>query len=103
MTMQVQLKNTETGAVTTHFSVDAKDILARGEHVQVGGVPVAFQPQPKVREPGPATVETVPGEPTLKSAGFGKWNVLKADGSKANDKPLSKPDAEALLAALPKE
>ena len=101
MAVLVQLKNIKTGEVTTHFSVDAADILPQGEHVQIGGPRVSFAPAKVVvpPEPGPPVL-TSGGEPSLKHRGGKKWDVLNADGSKANTDALSKADAEALLATL---
>lgn len=75
MAVIVKLKNKATGEVTEHFSVDAKEILPRGEHEQIEGRPVMFallaQPEPEespapaaepVTEPAPASE----GEPQEK-------------------------------------
>lgn len=96
MSVRVELKHKETGEITTHFSVDAADILGRGEHVQIGGprvVPVASK----------APAEKPADGPVLKQTGGGKYNVVLPDGSNANPEPLKKADAQALLASLTSE
>lgn len=43
-----------------------------------------------------------PGQPQMINKGFGKYDVLDAEGKPVNDKPLPKAEAEALLASLQK-
>lgn len=101
MSVRVYLKNKATGEITEHFSVDAKEILPRGEHEQVGGLPVAFDapPVPAPKEPGPPVIVTDP-VPRMEHKGAGRYVVFGVDGSLITEKPVSKDDAEALLATL---
>lgn len=111
MAPRVQLKHLQTGNVSDHFSVDAAEILASGEYEQVGGPAVRYSLKPKpAPEPGPPVIapeapapapEQKPlTKPHMVHKGFGKWDVLRGDDSVANEEPLKKADAEALLATL---
>lgn len=100
MGVHVYLKHKATGEITEHFSVDAKEILPRGEHEQVGGLPVSFAaPVRAAVEHGPPVVKSDP-VPHMEHKGAGRYVVIGADGSQITEKPLSKEDAQALLATL---
>ena len=101
MAVIVQLKHIPTGQVTQRFSVDAADMLATGEYVQIGGLPVkvATVVAPVEKQPGPPVIENA-GKPSMTHKGAGKYIVSDASGAVITEKPISKADAEALLATL---
>lgn len=100
MSVVVQIKHVPTGEISERFSVDAADLLATGEYVQVAGMPVkAAIVAPPEKPPGPPVVKTE-GKPSMTHKGAGKYVVSDASGKVITEKPVSKADAEAILATL---
>lgn len=124
MPQRIYFRDAETGTTFGRYPIDAKDYLADPKRYERVPGPAAPKPIPTTTQgkpivepaaaapvppppPPPPEPElpqdpAPPAVPRMVHKGFGKYEVLKADGARAHEDRLDKAGAEALLATLEK-